>query len=155
MSGPVVLAAGQIVFVDIPGQGEHPALVIHSLGSGGFVLVNGTGSPQDEDPIVVLSAGAAKACGLTKPTGFHCSKMFVWYWRPSVEPRVVGKMLPTYLADIRKAANATLLAMQSLPAEIGKLPEDCGGIALAHLKTLRAAIGPAESDEGAPPVSAP
>lgn len=135
------LAEGQIVYVAIPGQVDHPALIVLDLRDGGFVLVNGTGTPEPEPetPVVSLSRSAAGKCGLNKPTLFYGSRKFLWYWRPGaliVEPCGNMFMFPLYRAQIRAAAIAQMHTMKSVNAEIGKLP-DGAGISLGHMKTLK------------------
>jgi hypothetical protein len=135
------LAPGQIVFVDIPDQGPHPVVVVLAIGNGGYIVANGTGAPQDEQPAVAMSEAVAKRCGLTKPTAFYASRKFVWYWRPGSEDvRVVGSMLPTHLADLRAATTVTLKTFTNILTEIGKLPAEAG-VALANIKALVALQG--------------
>ena len=140
------LSAGDIVMISIPDSVPHPALVILDLRAGGYVLVNGTGTREDnETPVVVLAKAAARRCGLgsdskeAKETYFYGSRKFIWYWRNAGElVQPIGNMLgfPTYRAGIRAAAVKTLKAMRSVSAEIQKLP-DGAGMSLEHLKTLK------------------
>lgn len=120
------LRPGDVVWVNIPHVGPHPAVVVVDLGGAGYIVVNGTGAPQDETPVVTLSAAAAKRCGLSKETAFYASKEFVWLWRADAGACSVGRMLPAYAADLRSAALATLTAMARPAAEIGKLPPTAG-----------------------------
>lgn len=155
MSSPARLAVGQIVYVEIPGQDPHPAVVVLDLGDGGYVVVNGTGSPDDATPVVSLSAPAARTCGLTKATNFYGTAKYVWYWRPSGElPAPVGRMLATYVADLRAAAIEVMKAMKHVSVEIGKLPPDCG-VRLEHLKQLKALAAAGATHASASTAAAP
>lgn len=137
-AGEYVLAPGQIIFVEIPEEGPHPVVVIHQLDNG-YLVANGTGSPQDEKPVVSLSLAAAKICGLTKPTAFYAAPRFVWLWRPANAGalRSIGRLQPTAYAELRAAVDQVIRGLDSISRDIGKLPPEAG-VSLAQLKQLAA-----------------
>ena len=135
MSARAALVVGQIVFIDVPNESAHPAVIVLDLGNGAYIVVNGTGSPQDEVATVSLSEAVAKRCGLTKATSFYSSKKFVWYWRAPSHVEAVGSVLVSHLASLRAGAIATLNTMTSASGEVGKIPDGVG-LSLSQIKLL-------------------
>lgn len=150
MTASKALAAGEIVWVDIPVVGRHLAVVVLCLNHGAsYILVNGSSSPQDVSPTVTLSDPVAKRCRLDRATKFYCAKEFVWFWRPDSAPEPCGRLIfPQYQSDLRDGAVATMKTMSNVSAEIGKLPSHAG-LTFQERKELKAIL----SQPDAPPVS--
>jgi hypothetical protein len=121
-----VLTAGHVIWVDVPDEGRHPAVVVMCLRTS-YVIVNGSTAPQDFEPTLKLSEAAAKRCGLHRPSGpyrptcFYCRKGWIWRLQPAVVPTHVGKLFGAYLSDLQREASVILSAMK-LPVELPTIP---------------------------------
>jgi hypothetical protein len=131
----VAFAQRDIVWIDVPKKGPHPATVVIDLGGEGYILVNGTDTPQASQPAVLVSDALAKKVGLPHATAFHCEPMFIWYWKPAALPpvEVKGQMIASHTDELYRATVETLQRIE--PADLQKLPDTCG-LSLSQLRTF-------------------
>ena len=67
--------AGLVAWIDFPGWGPHPGLIIEEYGNGDLRVISGTSQPWhegDEDGFFKAESG----CGLRKPTWFQITETY-------------------------------------------------------------------------------